>query len=341
MPLARGFQAAALKPADFFGNDDILYLMEDMATGEIRMSILWEWIHKGARLTEDDPGNRDESGDVFTVEIFEKLLEEEYEKLLRADEPGRSRRLEATTLPIVKEIVRAYVADEVKPPWYIDLPEHQSEQSRSADRRGAEPALHGRFQEATAPESPRIWTSYRPPRPIKRGTEMDTFEKEVFETTEWMSSPRFKGITRLYSARQVVEQRGTIQNDYTIARNAAQALYERLRELFAAGRSITTFGPYSPGQAVAMKRIGIEGIYLGGWATSAKGSITEDPGADLASYPLEPGAGRSRAHRAGPAHGRQEPALRPRENERRGAEGHAGDRLPALHHRRRRYRTRG
>ena len=35
-----------------------------------------------------------------------------------------------------------------------------------------------------------------------------------------------------------------------------------------------------------MKRAGIEGIYLGGWATSAKGSTDEDPGPDLASYPL-------------------------------------------------------
>ena len=35
-----------------------------------------------------------------------------------------------------------------------------------------------------------------------------------------------------------------------------------------------------------MKRMGIEAIYLGGWATSAKGSSTEDPGPDLASYPL-------------------------------------------------------
>ena len=52
------------------------------------------------------------------------------------------------------------------------------------------------------------------------------------------------------------------------------------------GKQITTFGPYSPGQAVALKRMGIEGIYLGGWATSAKGSVTEDPGPDLASYPL-------------------------------------------------------
>ncbi|HEX5657301.1 MAG TPA: isocitrate lyase/phosphoenolpyruvate mutase family protein [Polyangiales bacterium] len=49
---------------------------------------------------------------------------------------------------------------------------------------------------------------------------------------------------------------------------------------------MTTFGPYSPGQAVTMKRVGIEGIYLGGWATSAKGSLHEDPGPDLASYPL-------------------------------------------------------
>ncbi len=115
---------------------------------------------------------------------------------------------------------------------------------------------------------------------------MESFEKEVAETAEWLSSPRFQGLIRLYSARQVVEQRGTIQDDYTIARTAAAAFFERLKQLFSAGRSITTFGPYSPGQAVAMKRIGIEGIYLGGWATSAKGSVTEDPGADLASYPL-------------------------------------------------------
>jgi len=115
---------------------------------------------------------------------------------------------------------------------------------------------------------------------------MDGFEKEVAETTEWLSSPRFQGLPRLYSARQVVEQRGTIEQDHTIARNAAVALHERLRELFAARQAIITFGPYSPGQAVVMKRVGIEGIYLGGWATSAKGSINEDPGADLASYPL-------------------------------------------------------
>ena len=54
----RGIQAAALKPADFFGNDDVLYLMEDMATGEIRLSILWEWLHKQAPLHRGRRGHR-------------------------------------------------------------------------------------------------------------------------------------------------------------------------------------------------------------------------------------------------------------------------------------------
>jgi len=113
-----------------------------------------------------------------------------------------------------------------------------------------------------------------------------SFDDDVAATQRYFDSSRFVGITRVYTARQVVEQRGTIPTDYTVARDAAAAFYDRLRELFAAKRSITTFGPYSPGQAVSMKRMGIEAIYLGGWATSAKGSTTEDPGPDLASYPL-------------------------------------------------------
>ena len=138
-------------------------------------------------------------------------------------------------------------------------------------------------------------------RPVRAGGRRDP--------QQWFDSPRFAGITRLYTARQVVEQRGTIAADYTVAREAAAAFYARLRELFAERKSITTFGPYSPGQAVAMKRLGIEGIYLGGWATSAKGSVTEDPGPDLASYPLEPGARRGRGAGARAAHRRPQPAV--------------------------------
>ena len=108
----QGLQAAALKPADFFGDDDVLYLMEDMATGEIRLSILWEWLHKSAQL--DDAG-------LFSAELFERLLEEEYAKLQAASDRDVHEASKRTSLPIAQAIVRAYVRSEIKPPWYIDL----------------------------------------------------------------------------------------------------------------------------------------------------------------------------------------------------------------------------
>jgi isocitrate lyase len=115
---------------------------------------------------------------------------------------------------------------------------------------------------------------------------VDPLLPEVEQMRRWMDDDRFAGLRRLYSPRQVVEQRGSVATAYPVAAAAAHRLHARLRELFEQGQSITTFGPYSPGQAVAMVRGGIEAIYLGGWATSAKGSADEDPGPDLASYPL-------------------------------------------------------
>jgi malate synthase len=117
----RGFQAAALKPADFFGDDDVLYLMEDMATGEIRVSILWEWLHKGGRFTADDGETGVKEGDRFTPELFERLLDEEYRKLLAASNRDVHDDSKQTTLPIARAIVEACVTHPKKIPWYIDL----------------------------------------------------------------------------------------------------------------------------------------------------------------------------------------------------------------------------
>jgi len=117
----QGMQAAALKPADFFGNEDILYLMEDMATGEIRLSILWEWVHKGAEITEEDPATQIKVGDIFNPDLFKLLLVEEYDKLLQADHKDVHQDSKITTLPISREIAEIYVLDEIKFPWFIDL----------------------------------------------------------------------------------------------------------------------------------------------------------------------------------------------------------------------------
>ena len=117
----QGFQAAALKPADFFGNDDVLYLMEDMATGEIRLSILWEWLHKTAPLTADDPETGAEEGGPFTEAMFTRLLAEEYAKLQQANDIDVHDDSKQTTLPVAKVIVDQYVRFAQKAPWMVDL----------------------------------------------------------------------------------------------------------------------------------------------------------------------------------------------------------------------------
>jgi malate synthase len=117
----QGFQSAALKPGDFFGNDDVLYLMEDMATGEIRLSILWEWLHKGAKLTDADAETGAKAGDVFSRELFDRLLVEEYAKLQSASNRDVHDNSKRTTLPVAREIAETYVTDAMKLPWYIDL----------------------------------------------------------------------------------------------------------------------------------------------------------------------------------------------------------------------------
>ncbi len=117
----RGFQAAALKPADFFGNDDVLYLMEDAATGEIRMSILWEWLHKAAPFTEPDAETGVAAGDRVTAGVIARIVDEEYAKLVRASNRDVHDDSKQSTLPIARAILEAYVASDVKPPWAIDL----------------------------------------------------------------------------------------------------------------------------------------------------------------------------------------------------------------------------
>jgi malate synthase len=117
----QGMQAAALKPADFFGNDDVLYLMEDMATGEIRVSILWEWLHKHAPFTEGDAATGVKAGDTLTESLFVRLLDEEYAKLLDAGSRDVHEHSKSTTLPVSRAIVAAVVARRTKAPWFIDL----------------------------------------------------------------------------------------------------------------------------------------------------------------------------------------------------------------------------
>ena len=121
----------------------------------------------------------------------------------------------------------------------------------------------------------------------RRDSEALTWAKELRETETWFHTPRFRQIIRLHTAAEVVSLRGELQSDHTIAKQAAVKMFDFLQGLFKAKKQETTYGPFSPTGAVRAVMEGIKVLYLGGWATSAKGSESEDPGADLANYALD------------------------------------------------------
>src|SRR3989304_2629535 len=122
---------------------------------------------------------------------------------------------------------------------------------------------------------------------MRQDTEAIEWAKELAETERWFQSDRFRQITRLHTPFEAVALRGNLQDDYTVARKAAIKMHEYFQRLFKEKKQETTYGPFSPTGAVRAVMEGVRVLYLGGWATSAKGSDSEDPGADLANYALD------------------------------------------------------
>ena len=122
---------------------------------------------------------------------------------------------------------------------------------------------------------------------LRRDTEAIAWVEELRETEKWFRSERFRHITRLHTPYEVVALRGSIQEDHTVAKQAATKMYGYLQRLFKEKGQEITYGPFSPTGAVRAVMEGIKILYLGGWATSARGSESEDPGADLANYALD------------------------------------------------------
>ena len=121
----------------------------------------------------------------------------------------------------------------------------------------------------------------------KRDIEAIEWAKELRETESWFQSQRFRQITRLHTAYEVVALRGNAREDYTVAKQAAIKMHDYLQRLFKERKQEITYGPFSPTGAVRAVMEGIKVLYLGGWSTSARGSDSEDPGADLANYALD------------------------------------------------------
>ena len=100
---------------------------------------------------------------------------------------------------------------------------------------------------------------------------------------EWKENPRWATVKRDYSAEDVVRLRGSLQQEYTLARRGAEKLWDLLNGTAKKGY-VNCLGALTGGQAVQQAKAGIEAIYLSGWQVAADANTSETMYPDQSLY---------------------------------------------------------
>ena len=98
---------------------------------------------------------------------------------------------------------------------------------------------------------------------------------------DWLSSPRWQGIRREYTAEDVHRLRPQVLVEHTLARVGA----ERLWRLLGERDHVPALGALTGGQAVQMAKAGLEAIYLSGWQVAADANLAGQTYPDQSLYP--------------------------------------------------------
>ncbi|KAJ2178638.1 isocitrate lyase 1, partial [Coemansia sp. RSA 551] len=111
------------------------------------------------------------------------------------------------------------------------------------------------------------------------------FREQVEQVKKWWQSPRFRGISRPYTAESIVSKRGSVQPSY-LSDLQARKVFALFEQHFARNTQSHTFGCLDPIQVAQMAKY-LETVYVSGWQSSSTASSSNEPGPDLADYPMD------------------------------------------------------
>ena len=100
---------------------------------------------------------------------------------------------------------------------------------------------------------------------------------------DWDENPRWKGITREYTAEQVAELQGSVVEENTLARRGAEILWDGVTK--GDGSYINALGALTGNMAVQQVRAGLKAIYLSGWQVAADANAAGQTYPDQSIYP--------------------------------------------------------
>ena len=100
---------------------------------------------------------------------------------------------------------------------------------------------------------------------------------------DWELNKRWQGITRPYSAEDVIRLRGSVQIEYTLARMGA----ERLWRLMQQEDFVAALGAVTGNQAVQQVQAGLKAIYVSGWQVAGDNNSSAHTYPDQSLYPAD------------------------------------------------------
>ena len=98
---------------------------------------------------------------------------------------------------------------------------------------------------------------------------------------DWEENPRWKGVTRPYSAEDVARLRGTVDIEYSLARQGAEKLWKYLHEK----PFVNALGALTGNQAMQQVKAGLNAIYLSGWQVAGDANLAGEMYPDQSLYP--------------------------------------------------------
>jgi isocitrate lyase len=100
---------------------------------------------------------------------------------------------------------------------------------------------------------------------------------------DWKENPRWKGITRPYSGEQVINLRGSVQIEHTLAKMGAERLWELVNER----PFVRMLSALTGNQAIQEVEAGLEAIYVSGWQTAGDANSAGQVYPDQSLYPVD------------------------------------------------------
>ena len=97
----------------------------------------------------------------------------------------------------------------------------------------------------------------------------------------WATDPRWKGITRTYTAKDVLRLRGTVHIEHSLARLGAERLWQLLHE----DEYVSALGALTGNQALQQVQAGLKSIYLSGWQVAGDANLAGQMYPDQSLYP--------------------------------------------------------